>query len=247
MITLYGHVPAWGIPDLSPFVTKIDCYLRMTGTPYQLVLGALTTAPKGKLPYIEDGAITVADSSFILDYLRQLDNDRLDRHLTPKERAVALLFWRLMDESFYWSLVQARYRRDEDFKLYDPLWGQFYGDLSDAARTAAIQAARDRLLLEFYQSGRGRLSLAEAEQIGRRELDSIVAYLGDQPYLLGAQPTTADAAVHAFLQGLIYVPFENGIKHHALAEPTLMAYMRRISERYYPEFRVRQLEYAHAG
>jgi hypothetical protein len=52
--------------------------------------------------------------------------------------------------------------------------------------------------------------------------------------------------VHAFLQGLIYVPFENGIKAYALAQPTLVAYMARISERYYPQLRAAQKEYADA-
>jgi hypothetical protein len=33
MIKLLGYIPAFGLPDLSPFVTKVDCYLRMVGLP----------------------------------------------------------------------------------------------------------------------------------------------------------------------------------------------------------------------
>ena len=246
MITLYGHVPAWGIPDLSPFVTAIDLYLRMTGTPYRLVVGDLGTAPKGKLPYIEDGAAVVADTSFILEYLKQQYGNPLDGRLNARDEAVRLMIWRMMDESFYWYLVQGRYRRDVDFAQYDPLWGLFFGHLSDSERRAAIEDARQRLMTEFYQSGRGRLSWEEVEHMGCRELDAIVAWLGAQAYLFGAEPTSADCAVHAFLQGLIYVPFENGIKTYALAQPTLVAYMARISERYYPQLRAAQKEYADA-
>ncbi|MGD9603215.1 MAG: glutathione S-transferase family protein [Gammaproteobacteria bacterium] len=246
MITLYGHVPAWGIPDLSPFVTTIDLYLRMTGQPYRLVLGDLGTAPKGKLPYIEVGAAVIADSSFILEYLQTRDGNPLDGRLNGREQAVRLMIWRMMEESFYWYLVQGRYRRDQDFALYDPLWGQFFGHLSDVDRRAAIEDARRRLLLEFHQSGRGRLSWDEVEHMGRCEIDAIVAWLGEGPYLFGDRPTSADCAVHAFLQGLVYVPFENGIKAHALAQPALVAYLRRISERCYPELRDAQKEYADA-
>ncbi len=82
--------------------------------------------------------------------------------------------------------------------------------------------------------------------MGCCELDAIVAWLGDRAYLFGDTPTSADCAVHAFLQGLIYVPFENGIKAHALAQPTLVAYMARISQRYYPELRAAQKDYADA-
>ncbi len=246
MITLYGHVPAWGIPDLSPFVTAIDLYLRMTGTPYRLVVGDLGTAPKGKLPYIEDGAAVVADTSFILEYLKQQYGNPLDGRLDARDEAVRLMIWRMMDESFYWYLVQGRYRRDIDFAQYDPLWGQFFGHLSDSERRAAIEDARQRLMTEFYQSGRGRLSWEEVEHMGCRELEAIVAWLGAELYLFGGAPTSADCAVHAFLQGLIYVPFENGIKAYALAQPTLVAYMARISERYYPQLRAAQKEYADA-
>lgn len=245
MIRMYGHVPAWGIPDLSPYVTKIDCYLRLTKLPYELVLGDLGAAPKGKLPYIEDGAVTVADTSFILEYLKKTYGDPLDGWLTPEQRATAFLVWRLMDESFYWMLVQARYRRDEDFKLYDPLWAVFFGALDEKARLAAIADARGRLLTEFYQSGRGRHGIAEVEHMACREIDAIVTLLGAKPYLFGERPSTADCAVHAFMQGLVYVPFENGAKAYALAQPRLMAFMDRLSDAVYPELRAKQREYTH--
>ena len=246
MITLYGHVPAWGIPDLSPYVTSSDLYLRMVGQPYRLVLGDLAKAPKGKLPYLEDGGTVVADTSFILDYLKATYGDPLDGRLDKRDAAARLMLWRLMNESFYWYLIQGRYRRDHDFALYDPLWAQFFGHLPEAERTAAIVSTRERILTQFYQSGRGRFSWEEVETMGRREIDAVAAWLGDKDYLFGESPTSADCAVYAFFQGLIYVPFENGIKDHALAQAGVKAYMVRISERYYPELRAAQRRYADA-
>jgi glutathione S-transferase len=156
------------------------------------------------------------------------------------------MLWRMMNESFYWYLIQARYRRDADFALYDPLWELFYGHLSADEKRQAVTATRERILLQFYQSGRGRLSWDEVEHMGCREIDAVCAWLAEQPFLFGATPTSADCAVYAFVQGLIYVPFDNGIKAHALAQPRLAAYMRRISERYYPELRAAQREYSDA-
>jgi hypothetical protein len=70
MIKLYGYGPAWDFPDCSPFVTKVDCYLRMVALPYTLVpwhaLQDLQKAPKGKFPCIEDRAKKIADSAFII-------------------------------------------------------------------------------------------------------------------------------------------------------------------------------------
>jgi len=243
MITLYGHVPAWGVPDISPYVTTIDCYLRMAELPYELVLGDLGTAPMGKLPYIEDGEVTIADTSFIMEYLKATYGDPLDRDLDGEQQAIAIAFWRLMGESFYWTVVQSRYRRDEDFKMYDPLWALFFGALEPDARRAAIQDARDRLLLEFYQSGRGRHTYADAEHIGCREVEAVSAYLADKDYFFGATPTSTDAAIYGFFSNLIYTPFPSGVTDYANSLPNICNYMDRLSSAYYPELSEARKEY----
>ena len=66
--------------------------------------------------------------------------------------------------------------------MYDPLWALFFGALEPEARRAAIQDARERLLLEFYQSGRGRHTYADAETIGCREVEAVSRYLADKDF-----------------------------------------------------------------
>lgn len=90
MITLYQFAPIWGLPDLSPFVTKLDVYLRMVELPYKAVRANYWETPKGKLPVIEDNGREVTDSNFIIEYLKTTYGDTLDRHLAPRERATAL-------------------------------------------------------------------------------------------------------------------------------------------------------------
>ena len=72
MIKLYKFGPIGDICDPSPFCVKVEAYLRMTNQPYETVSGAqyLRKAPKRKLPYIEDNGKIIADSSFILNYLK---------------------------------------------------------------------------------------------------------------------------------------------------------------------------------
>jgi isoprene-epoxide---glutathione S-transferase len=144
MIKMYGYIPAWGLPDVSPFVSKIDCYLRMVHLPYELVKlpqGDLANTPKGKLPVIEDDGRTISDTVFILDYLKETYGDALDAHLSRSERAVATAFSRMFDESFYWYLVQMRYRRDESFKVYDPIWVTFLDFVPPEERTRPVKSA----------------------------------------------------------------------------------------------------------
>jgi hypothetical protein len=37
VMKLFGCLSAWGLPSRSPFVMKIDCYLRMMGLRYERV------------------------------------------------------------------------------------------------------------------------------------------------------------------------------------------------------------------
>src|SRR6516165_7360024 len=75
VIHLHAFAPLWGLVDISPFVTKVDVYLRLTKLPYKLVpfsMESFASAPKGKLPYIVDGEERVADSNFIIDHSRKI-------------------------------------------------------------------------------------------------------------------------------------------------------------------------------
>ena len=50
---------------------KLETYLRMAALPFELVdSGDVIKAPEGKLPYIDDGGTIVADTSFVIDYLK---------------------------------------------------------------------------------------------------------------------------------------------------------------------------------
>ena len=51
-ITLYTFGPAFGLPDMSPFVTKVEMLLKLAGLEYETDMTGFNKAPNGKLPYI---------------------------------------------------------------------------------------------------------------------------------------------------------------------------------------------------
>ena len=65
--TLYQFAPTWGIPNLGQFNVKVETYLRMTKLPYKVVETLPLKGPKGKLPFIEDEGLRIADSVFKLN------------------------------------------------------------------------------------------------------------------------------------------------------------------------------------
>ena len=85
MLVLHGFVPAWGLPDFSPFCNKAHTYLRMRGLEYQTKVADSRKAPLGKLPLLElpDGTM-VHDSRLIIERLESENLEPMDAHLDAR-------------------------------------------------------------------------------------------------------------------------------------------------------------------
>jgi glutathione S-transferase len=241
-IRLYGVCPAWGLPDVSTFVTKVDCYLRMVKLPYTLVSllgenftktlarwssGDLPTRPKGKFPYVEDGGNVIGDSSFIIDYLRATYGDRLGENtLKPEERVIALSVRRMVEEHLYWVIVYSCWMEDAVWEDYGRL---SFGPLA----SAEFAAIREGVRRDLYAQGLGRHTRSEVYELGNADLSALSVYLGDKPYALGERPTELDATVYALLARVLWCPYESPLKTRACTLPNLEAYCQRMHTRYY--------------
>ena len=111
MITLYGFGQNLGLADPSHFVLLVDCYLRATGLEFETVsdINDLKTAPKGKLPYMDVDGNMIADSAFILDYLKDNFGDPLDKDLNDKQKATCHAYKKMLEENLYWCMVWLRW------------------------------------------------------------------------------------------------------------------------------------------
>ena len=127
MITIYGYVPAFGVPDISPYVTKVINYMTFTDLAFEHKTQDLATldqdSPTGKLPYIIDSDGTkVPDSNTIIAYFKEKYGDKLDADLSKPEAANNLAWNRLIEEHLYWSgIIEPRWRLDEGLETYIPL------------------------------------------------------------------------------------------------------------------------------
>ena len=237
MIKLYAAAPAWDVPNVSPFVLKVDCYLRMVGLPYELVSfespAEFAQLPKGKMPCIEDRGQKIADSGFILEYLQTTYGDPLgEQRLSPHDQALALGMRRLMEEHLYWAIVYARW-------MEDPIWEQFkhilfgrYG-YGPAELEAAATQYRDIVRTYLHGQGLGRHSRQEVYALGKADLTALSAFLEDKPYFLGKEPTALDATAYGFVANILYVGYETPLETHVKTLPNLRAYGDRMRQRYY--------------
>ena len=231
MIKLYQFAPAFGLPNASPFCMKMETYLRMAGLPYELVnSGDVMKAPKRKLPYIDDGGTVVADTSFIIEYLKGKYGDPLDAALSPQERALATAFQRLLEENLYWAVVHTRWVQEDGWTLTK---AAFFGAMPIPLRWIIPSLARRGLLSEMRGHGMGRHSAQEIQAIGCRDVTAVADFLADKPYMLGQQPSSLDATAYAFMANLLWAPVDSPIRRHAQGRPNLEAYCQRMKARYY--------------
>jgi glutathione S-transferase len=231
VIRLFQFAPALGLPNASPFCMKMETYLRMAALPFEPVnSGNVMKAPKHKLPYIDDGGTVVADTTFIIEYLKGRYGDPLDAALSPAERAVATAFQRLIEENLYWAIVQTRWAEPAG-------WAQtreaFFGTMPAPLRWFVPALARRGLLAEMRGHGMGRHSAAQIHAIGCRDVTAVADFLADRPFMLGEQPTSLDATAHAFLANLLWAPVDSPIQRLARSRPTLQAYCERMKARYF--------------
>jgi len=235
MIKLYQFARAFGLPNASPFCMKTECALRMAGLEYEVVECPIPAkAPKGKLPYIEDGDIRLGDSELILDHLRERHGFDPDRDLSDEQKALSRAFQAMFDERFYWVLIQNRW--------VDPVnWPAtreaFFNWVPSPFRRPLAEWVRRGLGKELYFHGLGRHGAAEIYAFGCADIQALAAWLGEKPYFHGETPTRIDACLAAYLNNLFQIPVKySPVRDAALRHPNLMAYAGRTMKQWFPEF-----------
>ena len=233
MITLYTFGPAFGLPDPSPFVMKAEVLLKMAGVAYQTDTGGYGKAPKGKLPYIRDNGAIVADSTFIRLHLEERHGIDFDKGLSAAERGSAWAFEKLCEDHLYFALLDARWMDDANFDAGPRI---FFAAAPSFIRPAIIAMVRQKARRDLKGQGMGRHARPDIERLGIRALGAVSSFLGEKPYLMGAQPCGADATILAFVAGTLCDRFVTPIRTAAQQHANLVAYRDRLMEEFFPEF-----------
>jgi glutathione S-transferase len=232
MITLYTFGPAFGLPDPSPFVMKAEVLLKMSGLPFRTDTTGFKKAPKGKLPYIEDDGVIVADSTFIRMHLEKRHGIDFDQGLSQAERGVAWAFEKMCENHLYWVGLHARWVVDTNFNRGPR---RFFDDAPAPLRPLVVAMVRRQVRRNLWGHGMGRHTVAEMEELAGRDIRSIADFLAEKPYFMGATPSAADATVFPFVVHALCPLFETGLLAATELQPNLVAYRDRLMAEYYPE------------
>ena len=234
MIKLYGSGRNFDLPDASPFVVKAETMLRMTKLPFEHRPMSFSKAPKKKIPYIEDDGLLLGDSTFIRWHLEQKYGIDLDDGLTPEQRAVAWAFEKMAEDNLYWTLIDLRWMIPDNFEKGPKV---FFRMVPAPARPLVVGMVRRQVRKNLYSHGMGRHSRADIARLGTRSVAAVADYLGDKPFFMGNEPTGVDAAIFAFVSGVLCPTFQSPIQQAAWSRDTLRHYVSRMTARFYPEYK----------
>lgn len=232
MITLYGSGSYFGLPDPSPFVTKVEVLLKMAKLPYRTAEMSFRQAPKGKIPYIEDNGRLIADSHFIRRHIETTYHVDFTGGYSDEKLAVAWSLERLLEEHLYWLVVHDRWAVDSNF---DKGPRQFFLKAPAPVRPFVVPLIRRQVRKALHAQGLGRHTAAERAELGRGDLDAVSTILGSNRYLLGDRPCAADATLYSFMLGTLCPLFDSDHRQYAESKPNITAYIGRMGEQYHSD------------
>jgi glutathione S-transferase len=236
MITLYGFGSSFGVMDSSPFVVKVDTFMRMAGIPYEVVANSnnLKKAPKGKLPFLIDNndskSKVVADSQTIIEYLTEKYQVSLDKHLSPEQAAQAYLLTKSLDENLYWCLVYSRWIVEDTWQLVKK---EFFDFLPVPLRLVVPGLLRRGVKKNLHAQGIGRHSKNEILAISDKSFAALSTLLGDKNYFFGNTPCHFDATAYSLLCQFITATCDDEFNTKARSYQNLVEYCQRIEQTYY--------------
>ena len=226
MITLYGFGQGFGLPEISPFVTKTEVQLKMAGLEYRKARAMPPASPKGQLPYIEDEAERIADSTFIRAHIEGKYGFDFDAGLDRHQRAQAWAFERMIEHHIYWALIGARWVDADNFAKGP---SHFFDGAPENVREKLREDAQFRVAENYLLSGLGRHAPDDDVDLALRSILALSVQLGDKP-------SGVDATTFGALAGILTPFFASKLRNEVETFGNLVAYVDRMMRQYYPDF-----------
>jgi glutathione S-transferase len=231
-IKLFQFPRMFGIPNVSPFCCKLETWLRIAGVPYEVVdTPDPRKGPKGKLPFIEDASVRIADTSRIVDHLVKTRRVDPDARLGASQRAIALLVQRTLEEHYAFVAAYTHLLRDEGWQHTRVR----FDSVPAIVRPLVCRVVRGRVKKLLWQQGILRHSHEEIVESALRDWRAVQTVMSDGPFFFGDEPTGVDAIVFGALATSMLTPIESPIRDFLSSQPACVAYADRMLARFFPE------------
>ena len=232
-VTLYGFIPFGELVDMSPFVAKVQNYLRLADIPHQKWLGDLRKAPRNKLPFIEFDGQRITDSAQIIRHLEAAPiGNTLDAALSHEQRCELTALSSMLELELYFIAAYFRWTDDRGWAIYRNRGADYFAELGIPRFVipAMIPIVRKQFVRALEAQGVGRRDADENLARVAEILDALEYFKGrhDGPYWFGAKPTTADAMGHAFVATTVRAKLGVGCEGMLDERPKLRAWFEHL-------------------
>jgi glutathione S-transferase len=237
MIKVHKFGPAFGMPDPSPFVVKVETYLRIKGFEYEPISADVRKAPRKQLPVVDVDGKIIPDSTSIVEHFEGASESKLDAHLDSKQRAVGQAFKSMLEEHLYFCLLFMRWATDDGWAVFEPRVREILGTMGvpGLLRGMVCGQARKHRVGRAATQGLGRKPRTEVVATANALIDAFAEQLGSGAYFFGDKPTTFDATTYAFAAGSLCPAFDNEVRKHAASKANLVDYEKRMKDAYWKD------------
>lgn len=234
MLTLYRSGRFGTLGDGSPFVYKLESWLRLAGVEYRSELlpvpELLGTAPRGLIPYVDLDGDRIGDSTSIIDQLREKYGDPLeDSRLSKDQERTGHLVKSLCEHELFYMMIYGRWIDGDP----EPFANRIFSFLPEEQRPAAIEASKENVDQMLHGYRLGRYEPKFVRQALRTKLAVLSGLLGDNKWLFGPNPSTFDAGLFAILASTIHFPIDNPHVRIAREYANLVAYCDRVKREFF--------------
>ena len=224
MLTLFSYPDLCGVADNNPYGLKVYAFLKLSHLPFrhEHIFDA-SNAPRGQLPYLEDGNEKIGDSDAIIAHLIGKYSLAIDHGLTPNQRDTHLLMRRMLDD-LYWVMSFSRWK-DERF------WPQFRDTILRAhpgVTVDALEKAREFNFKRYHYQGIGRYEPKDAYARGLADLGTLANLLPKSGNLFGTRPTSIDAGIYGFIANIYFYEIDTPLKQFVVSQTNLVEHCRSI-------------------
>lgn len=220
------------LPSHSPFCLKAMCLLTMAGETWQPIYTTdVSVGPLGKLPFLQLGGEKIPDSSNIEDVLTAR-GAQFYPGLTAAEISEAHALKSMVEHSLVLGMVHNRWL---DPAVWPIMRDVFFAEVPATLRADMAAGAQDSVRAGLMGQGIARFSAKDRQARLDRDLAAIESKLGDKPFLMGSQPSAADATIAPVLDMILRLPAATQLREATESKAQFRDYVARVRAAIYPD------------
>jgi len=227
LVVLHGFPRPKTLPSASPFILKVETFLRMGHIKYEYD-STEPFGPTGKAPWISLNGEHISDSEFIIEHLIAKFGKDLHHRYTDQELAIAKCARRTLEEHAVWGLCLEKYVYDHGKKYFD--FSSRTGFFSKIYMSYVLKSRANA-------QGMGVHTEDEVNMLINDDIRSISQIMGDNEFIVGKHPCLQDCGIFAVLAMIQWGTPESRFKALLDTEcSNLKDYCFRMKDRFFSDW-----------